>query len=366
MSVQFDKLGDVKPKVTAGGKDKTKFVPNLNVSFFDDEFYFNLNRKDKIIKNEKAATVNGKTSLGGIDTDIWYIDDKGRFKWDIEFTSRPAANSWTWELKHTKGIEFYHQPALTAEEIAGGCERPEEVVGSYAVYCNKAHNKYKTGKLCHIYRPFCYDAKGNTIYADLKIADGQLTITIDTKWLDSATYPVRLDPTFGYTSVGSSTDIWAHVQASKPYSTPESNGTLTSIYLHARTATGLYFKAAIYSESSGSPNSLLASNSTGVALSSSSAWVSCPVSYTGIIAGVNYWLAHNGGDVRFSFDTATGENKMENEDNFPETFGTYVTYNQRKSFYAEYTASAVSEGPLVGASALVGGGVLCGQGNLIN
>ena len=194
-------LGDVKPDIIIGGKDKTKFIPNINMSFFGDEFFINLNRRDK---TAIASAVDGKAEIGGIDKDIFHIDDQGRFKWDIEFASRPAVNSWTWELKHTKGIEFYYQDALTAEEIAEGCERPDEVVGSYAVYCNKSNNKYKTGKVCHIYRPFCYDAKGNTIYADLKIADGQLTITIDAKWLDNAVYPVRLDPTFGYTTAGAS------------------------------------------------------------------------------------------------------------------------------------------------------------------
>jgi hypothetical protein len=253
MSVQFDNIGDVKPKVTAGGKDKTKFVPNLNVSFFDDEFYFNLNRKDKVIKNEKAATASGKTSLGGIDTDIWYIDDKGRFKWDIEFASRPEINSWTWELKHTKSIEFYYQGALTEEEIADGCERPEEVVGSYAVYCNKAHNKYKTGKLCHIYRPFCYDAKGNTIYADLKIADGQLTITIDAGWLDSAVYPVRLDPTFGYTTKGG-TSADGSIAAFFTRFTMPNSGDITSITAYSKVSASSNFKYALYSDKDGSDN----------------------------------------------------------------------------------------------------------------
>jgi hypothetical protein len=247
MSIQFDNLGDLKPKVTAGGKDKTKFVPNLNVSFFDDEFYFNLNRKDKVIKNEKAATASGKASLSGIDTDIWYIDDKGRFKWDIEFASRPAVNSWTWELKHTKGIEFYHQPALTAEEIADGCIRPEEVVGSYAVYCNKANNKYKTGKLCHIYRPFCYDANGNTIYANLHITDGQLTITIDTKWLDSAAYPVRLDPTFGYTSKGASSTGADALYLWGTRFTPPESGTAVSITAYVKSTDASFkWKYALY------------------------------------------------------------------------------------------------------------------------
>ena len=238
MSVQFANLGDVKPVVIAGGKDTSKFAPNLNMSFFDDEFYINLNRKDKAVQGDCATTADSKTKLScGDDTDVFYIDKSGRFKWDIEFTTRPVVYSWTWELKHSPELEFYYQPELTAEEIKRGCTRPDEVVGSYAVYCNKANNKYKTGKLCHIYRPFCYDAKGNTIYADLKIADGQLTITIDAGWLNNAAYPVRLDPTLGYTSAGASGYNWdSSISLSMMdmvgYSAA-SSGTTDNIYIHA-------------------------------------------------------------------------------------------------------------------------------------
>jgi len=34
----------------------------------------------------------------------------------------------------SKGLKFYYQGPLTEEEIAQGIVRPEEVVGSYAVY----------------------------------------------------------------------------------------------------------------------------------------------------------------------------------------------------------------------------------------
>lgn len=39
-----ENLGDVKPLVIIGGSDTTKFVPNINMSFHDDEFFINLNR----------------------------------------------------------------------------------------------------------------------------------------------------------------------------------------------------------------------------------------------------------------------------------------------------------------------------------
>lgn len=368
MAVQFDNLGDVKPKVTAGGKNNTKFVPNLNVSFFDDEFYFNLNRKDKIIKNEKAATASGKTSLGGIDTDIWYIDDKGRLKWDIEFTSRPAVNSWTWELKHTKGIEFYYQDALTAEEIAEGCERPDEVVGSYAVYCNKSNNKYKTGKLCHIYRPFCYDAKGKTIYAELNIADGQMTISIDAAWLDSAAYPVRLDPTIGYTTAGG-TSSDRRLVVLQVAAMPAA-GTLSTMYGYAKKValTAGLIKVGVYNDNSGVPGTLFDGADEISVPSTTGAWYSSSGAGS-LSSGSKYYPAiTNNIRAYIYYDSSSDNSNWYAAGSYGMADNPSLTEQDRKySAYFEYTESVASSGgSLVGASALVGGGVLCGQGNLIN
>lgn len=363
-------LGDVKPIVLIGGKTG-KFVPNLNMSFHDDEFFINLNREDKIITDEIAEVVDFRTVLNGNDSDIFHVNGNGEFKWDIELKEKPESNIFKWKLK-SKGVEFFYQPELTPEEIADGCIRPIEAIGSYAVYCNKSNNRYKTGKVCHIYRPYCYDANGLNIYADLKIKDGYLTITIPEEYLDKAVYPVYLDPAFGYTSIGASTDYWSTVQASKPYSTPASNGTLDYVIVHCRNSSSLNLRAGIYSDSSGSPNSLLASNDTGVETTSTLSWVSCPVSYSGITAGASYWLAHlntSSGNLVFSYDTVSAELLLVSGSNsFVTTFNETNTFNQRKSIYASYTESGggAVEGSLVGQSPLVGGGVLCGQGNLIN
>jgi hypothetical protein len=100
------------------------------------------------------------------------------------------------------------QPELTPEEIAEGTDRPENVVGSYAVYHKTKRDhvigqtNYATGKAFHIYRPKVWDADGNEIWAELSYADGTLSVTVPQSFLDSAVYPVRVDPTFGYTSLG--------------------------------------------------------------------------------------------------------------------------------------------------------------------
>ena len=50
-----DGLGDVKPSVLIGGKATDKFIPNVNTSFYDDEFYFNLNAVDDEVIDEAVS-----------------------------------------------------------------------------------------------------------------------------------------------------------------------------------------------------------------------------------------------------------------------------------------------------------------------
>jgi len=108
---------------------------------------------------------------------------------------------------------FYYQRELTQEQKDKGHRQPENVIGSYAVYHASrggVHRgqvdaeKYKVGKAFHIYRPEAIDAKGNRVWCELKIdIENQMAaITVPPKWLDGAFYPVLVDPTFGYTSVG--------------------------------------------------------------------------------------------------------------------------------------------------------------------
>lgn len=345
-----DTLGDLKPVVTIGGKPVDKFIPNLNMSFHDDEFFINLNRRDK-----QAINATDKAEIDGIDKDIFYIDENGRFKWDIEFKERPVCNSWTWELKHAEGIEFYYQGELTDEEIKDGCERPIEVVGSYAVYCNQANNKYKTGKLCHIYRPFCYDINVESIYADLKIADGKLTITIDETWLNNAVYPVRLDPTFGYTTQGSS---WRQsTKSTNPrcciYDQYISSGIetieLISVYAYGNSKT---IQTAPYTVSEGLPSSRL-DNANDIIISSSAGWYTTSGLSTLLSNEITYTLAVSFQDtgttgVYIGYDTATnGACNHNSTGALPATwtFGAYE--NRRLSIYATYTASGGSSIPTI-------------------
>ncbi len=323
------------------------------MSFHDDEFFINLNRKDK-----QAINATDKAEIDGIDKDIFYIDENGRFKWDIEFKERPLKNSWTWELKHADGIEFYYQGELTDEEIKDGCGRPAEVVGSYAVYCNKANNKYKTGKLCHIYRPFCYDINGESIYADLLIADGQLTITIDESWLDNAVYPVRLDPTIGYTSTPGSTTA----TSGSGYMTTgiagtdliaDSSGLCNKMYIYVSSiGTGLSVNVGIYNN-----NESGASKLTSGAKSSSwnTGWNSINCTEITVTSGNKYppaiGLVSNSGSGTVGYDTTNSSGNASSywstQSSLPSTWEQNPNRTYVFGVYLEYTESGGSPLPAI-------------------
>jgi len=108
-------------------------------------------------------------------------------------------------------MDWYYQPPMYEEyEYANETHswnkdgdilsyRPENIVGSYAIYDGQT-------KFSHVYRPLVYDSSGNEIWGELDYNQGILSVTVDQNWLDKADYPVYVDPTFGYTSVGGSVE----------------------------------------------------------------------------------------------------------------------------------------------------------------
>jgi len=91
--------------------------------------------------------------------------------------------------------------------------RPENVVGSYAVYhkTKKNHKQgeenYKTGKVAHIYRPKIIDANGNWVWGEMKINNNQIIVTVPQDFFDNGAYPITVDPAIGYTTDPQSTAL---------------------------------------------------------------------------------------------------------------------------------------------------------------
>jgi hypothetical protein len=141
------------------------------------------------------------------------VSEDGGYEFEWVLNKKPESNVLTATIQ-TKNLVFDYQPPLTIDEIQRGNFRPENVIGSYAVYhtdkgiINNADGKeYKTGKAFHIFRPEAVDYTGEKTGCELYInaEDGILTVTIPQDFLDKANYPIVVDPTFGYTSQGAST-----------------------------------------------------------------------------------------------------------------------------------------------------------------
>lgn len=129
--------------------------------------------------------------------DMGFEDDTGGFVDEIILNSKPSTNIIQWTIQ-SKGLVFNPQGPLTTEEIADGAIRPDNVVGSIAVYheTNKNHKiggkNYRAGKAFHIYALYATDTKNNISKATLDIAGGNMTATLDQTFLDSAVYPVSI------------------------------------------------------------------------------------------------------------------------------------------------------------------------------
>lgn len=203
---------------------------------------------------------------------IAYMKDEDTFEWEIVLSKKPASNIFSYDIE-TKGLTFYYQPELTREEKKTAF-RPDNVVGSYAVYhsskantrikANGTREEYKTGKVFHIYRPIAIDSNNTEAWGELNVDtdSNKLTLTFPQSFLDNAVYPIIIDPTFGYTSVGGSAtnfDDWgAYGLSSSTYHYTASSGdTVTQIDAYVESNGGTdTADLAIYTVSSGDPNTL--------------------------------------------------------------------------------------------------------------
>lgn len=150
--------------------------------------------------------------------------EDGGMEINIILNSKPASNVFNFTMENADNLDFFYQAPLWQEAglkaptkdctvtdcttAEGTSHRPDNVAGSYAVYYKDHANhlvgstNYATGKAYHIFRPLVTDTKGNTTWADLSYTNGVLSVSVPQSFLDSAVYPVKVDPTFGYTTKG--------------------------------------------------------------------------------------------------------------------------------------------------------------------
>ena len=320
---------------------------------------------------EKDGTLLKIPTISLSDSVVSYQDTKEFYQFNVTLSKPPASNIFSFPLE-TEGLTFYFQPPLDKEldlkeyafvnathalnergEVV--VYRPENVVGSYAVYREdgKTGNKYATGKLYHIYTPLIIDAKGNSVWGQLEVTKTSLTITIDEKWLAEATYPIVIDPSFGYTIVGATSDTQNQNQMTILLPNLPEAGTVTEVHAFFETVGTNYGDAKIAFYSWGGTNLDSYEGETNeIIFDSAEKWWNFTSDIELDIGdyGINLWCGNLSAQYyRTRYDTGeTGDSCTSSSytyDGFPSSIGAInlTVQNRLQSIYANYTTGGTPQ-----------------------
>lgn len=307
-------------------------------------------------------------------TSFTYVENEnGGVEFDAVFNEPLVDNVVSFEID-SRGLEFEYQPPLNEEPMMPGvteCSettcwneegeavsyRPENVVRSYAVYYNggkagdwtKLGGKdYKTGKVFHIYRPKIYDAAGTEVWGELKIEDNYIKVVVPQDFLDQAVYPVTVDPSFGYTSIGASSSSWtSNFPRGTIYALSE-DGEAQSITTYSRTnTTGTHYGYFAIYDSAATAN--LMGSTTPVVNTQNGAWMTGNINVPANLTAGNYRVVSNhvtGHSFYVYYDSAVSPNypiqyrSGVNPPSWPSTLNSWTQYAyQRVSSYVTYGSS---------------------------
>ena len=239
-------------------------------------------------------------------------------------------------------------------------------MGSYAVYHKTLKNhriggtNYETGKAFHVYRPQVWSLSSSSTkeWAELSYNNGSLCVTVPQTFLDGADYPVRVDPTFGYTTVGGSSNYWTTYVTHTSFTTSGDAGTIDSmsIYLEDVDVDCLCdgVVMGIYNDSS--PNGKLAQTDEGTVSQEFAGWKTLDMSSSySLVDSTTYWLAYqvelgnsgtSGNPYKF-YDTGTNRTNLHfvsYSATMPATLNNDSTQSELVSIYATYTDAAEEAG----------------------
>lgn len=356
------------PEVANGGKNKIKVDKNKSeviLGRWNDEVSLSIDFGILGNASHSGSTNEITFTNPTLDVVVYALspdeqNDSGGLEYEVVLKQLPPTNEIVFQLQGYENFDFFYQPELTQQEIDGGNSRPDNVIGSYAVY-HKAkrdyilgNTNYATGKAFHIYRPKLIDDNGVESWATMSFNDsnGELTITADQAFLDNAAYPVIVDPTFGYTTEGGSVATYSHgttADLAGSRQTSTQSGTVDSITIYIRQSvsslTEPAFKGIILDNVT--PSILTNGVGAGVAVPSTTfSWLTSSFSTSpSVSASTVYILAFVNGDangdiVQVAYDTGTTNQSLEEGDNdytTPADPVGYAEFDIEFSIYATYT-----------------------------
>ena len=266
--------GEVKDKIVVeiGGKEKEDFEPSVKISRWDEvSFKIKPDLKDVKTKDKNLKFEGDKIKFKTPKMDFEMYEDENGYKYIWYLKEKPKSRTVCFDIE-SNGLDFYHQSPLD-EEMAGQecwteectatdcCDshRPEEIVGSYAIYhstkggMNDINDKeYKIGKFGHIPTPKLYDSNNWELFAErLLIEDGKYCVVMSEDFWDNAVYPIKSNDTFGKTTTGASVDYSIDGMIGTKFTAPDGVREIESITWHgaSKADTGYEIKGIIIDSS---------------------------------------------------------------------------------------------------------------------
>lgn len=376
---EFNPKTDPKDKiqVEVGDSKQPEFYPQVKLMRWDNDVNFSARLVTDGATAEAFGLSNDVVSWdkGATAANFYQLSPseeypEGAYEFDITLKEKPKSNVISFTLQ-TKGLNYFYQPELTQEEKDDGAFRPDNIIGSYAVYYKdcplnyEGGKEYKSGKAFHVYRPRVEDAKGNWIWGELDINEKELlmTVTIPEKFLDEAVYPIRhaAGLTVGYTSLGGTntyiSNAGTFIYATKT-AAASGGGTMSKIQQALWVANGnQHAKLAVYNDTAGAPSGLVENSYSGdltvtrtTKPTADSHWTSSTNVSGTLVDGSVYWLAFSassaaGNNVYFCYDTSAAASRYKGTqtwDNFPPANfpASPGNWDFIVSIYATYTAAS--------------------------
>jgi hypothetical protein len=345
------------------------FAPQFKIIAWGGEALFQLQLLSSPASQfDKPAyiLVNGRTGISVRQDDIisyqMYQKPDSGLEWEIILDTLPKSNELSFHFEQ-RNLLFLYQDTLSLEEIESGADRPDSVIGSYAVYhALHSDNKivasqadtvticYETGKAFHIYRPKVHDSRGWTVWCDM-IIDSLFNIIIPQSFLDKADYPITIDPTFGNANIGASTAYLSSIAChalcgtSSYRHTASAGETINSFSLYCLTySSPSYVSFAAYTYSGGYPENRLAAGVPITITNGAMQWNTTATLSQYMTDGITYAMAY--GDVtpssavRARYDSEANSLSVHGGAGLPSTWVQSSVGGNRWSMYATYTANA--------------------------
>lgn len=372
--------------VEIGDKEATEFIPKIKISRWDEVDFTITPNLEGVATKDKDLSFEGdkiKFKTPKIDYEFYEGENEYKFIWHLK--EKPTSNIVEFQIE-SSGLDFFYQPPLNEEypeslncsptecDTDGDDEldsfRPENIVGSYAVYhngnpINYVDGKlYRTGKFGHIKRIKLIDANGLEDWGYLNISEpieiiGDIeiriySVEIPEEFHSNAIYPIKSNDTFGYDpeSHGASSQYYNPTsQVVVKFTGAVGEGISMSAYIHAYNSSYLgNYKEALFGISGDTYTTVITNGETNTGTTSATPgyhtqnFTSAPT-----LAAIEYGLGVMCANYTYYYWDSTGGVSKALASGVWGTWLTNVEFNPdypyQLSFYVTYGEAGEEEEP---------------------